>query len=132
MHSDIDAELGAPRTGKLTEAELDASISNVIPLHRGFMAWDGTSAIGCPPCNENCNQGDDCPARQLGAAKACNDIGAEPSRLPATPIGVVLILLTGGPLVAALIGLVAYMALMHLAACDQDDAVCMFTWKDSK
>lgn len=108
MDSELDAaagaDEGAPRTGKLTEAELDAAISNVIPLHRGFVAWDGKRS--CPPCKYDCESGDLCPHRlQPQAAEACSDIGAdEPCRPPATRIGVVLILLTGGPLAAALIG----------------------------
>lgn len=91
-------------TGKLTEAELDANIGNVIPLHRGFVAWDGNRS--CPPCHQNCDQGDQCPHRlQPQSAEDCSDIGAdEPCRPPVTRIGLIIILLTGWPLLVAMIG----------------------------
>ena len=107
MQSELDIEVGAPRTGKLTEAELDASISNVIPLHRGFVAWDCPS--GCPPCNKNCNQGDDCPARQPMAAEAATSEGAEPKAAPRPhPLlnprtGLVIVLCTGMPLLCVIV-----------------------------
>ncbi len=86
-------QIEAPAQGKLTEAELDSAIaSNVIPLHRGFVAWDGDRC--CPPCHGNCEQGDACPHRlQPQAAEAATAVGhTEPRSKWSPAVNVVLII----------------------------------------
>ena len=95
--------IDTPAGGKLLEADLD----NMIALHRGVACWDGKT---CPPCKEDCNQGDDCPARQPRAAEAANDEGAEPplvaerfQHLLTPKTGLVVVLCTGLPLLAVIV-----------------------------
>lgn len=50
----------------------------------------------CPPCHGDCNQGDDCPARQPQPAEASTEVGAEEiCRPPFSRASLAILLFTG-------------------------------------
>lgn len=94
-------QINTPSGGRLTERDLDKSIA----LHRGVARWDGKA---CPPCMQNCDQGAECPHRQPRAAEAATDQGAEAPKKRPHPLltprtGLVLVVLTGMPLLAVIV-----------------------------
>lgn len=78
-----------------------------------FQPYANLHRITCPPCNSDCNQGDDCPARQ--PAEACTEVGADtrPAALSMhqhRTAGRVALALLAAPAVAALVAVGVFIA----------------------
>lgn len=94
-----------PSAGPLTAADLAEArrfnAGTVLHLHRATLAQ-------CPPCTGNCNQGRDCNAIAC-APEGCVPAEPVPTQKPRAFIGAMLVLL-GWPIVAALVGIAAFVA----------------------